>query len=84
MLSSKAKMWVPVKRSAEDMFVDMGLGPNPAAASLDQGVQVQTPSTVFQRRHSPYFAFNSFLNQSNIPVVSTNLVTVYSLPLYQQ
>merc|ERR1712226_484349 len=40
-----AKMWVPVKRSAEDMFVDMGLGANP---SLDQAVQekvvVSSPS----------------------------------------
>ena len=39
MLSSEAKMWVPVKRSAEDMFVDMGLNPA-SAASLDQAVQV--------------------------------------------
>ena len=45
MLFSKAKMWVPVQRSAEDMFVDMGT--DVAAAAVDQvaqAVQVQSSS----------------------------------------
>ena len=52
-------MWVPVKRSAEDMFVDMG---EPVAAApvgqLAQAVQVHL---------SP---FSSFLPDFNIDIIS--------------
>ena len=43
MLFSKAKMWVPVQRSAEDMFVDMGTDVA-AADQVAQAVQVQSSS----------------------------------------
>jgi len=50
----KAKMWVPVKRSAEDMFVDMGLGANPAnAASLDQAVQEKVVESSPSKEETP-------------------------------
>ena len=71
-------MWVPVQRSAEDMFVDMGT--DVAAAAVDQvvkAVQVQSSSAIFQHKHSPYFAFKKIpINLIYHPVVSTNLVTV--------
>ena len=76
MLSSEAKMWVPVQRSAEDMFVDMGADPAAAAAAaaavdqVAQAVQVHSPSTIL---HSILFLNNPIINH---PLVSTNLVMV--------
>ena len=42
-------MWVPVKRSAEDMFVDMGADAA-AVGQAAQAVQVQSPSDIFQQK----------------------------------
>ena len=54
MLFSEAKMWVPVQRSAEDMFVDMGGEAAADAAVVDQAAQaVQVHSPPSQHRHSP-------------------------------
>ena len=46
-------MWVPVQRSAEDMFVDMGgeAAADAAVGQAAQAVQVHSPSS--QHRHSP-------------------------------
>ena len=51
-------MWVPVKRSAEDMFVDMGEPAADPVGQLAQAVQVHLSS------------FSSFLPDFNIDIIS--------------